>query len=198
MNQKNIHLYFVLGCTIVLMFITGNWFSTSIATETNYSKLENLLEAKRWQEADEETLRVIVQVMNVEGSGRPTWSDIKELPCQDLQRIDQLWRQYSNGKFGFRVQQQIFLDLGGQLGNEYPGQEIFIKFGDRVGWRMNGAWLSKERFIFDSQAPRGHLPAALWPGECDRGRSFWCENRELRLLTILSRDYNYGCGGTPR
>ena len=31
-------------------------------------------------------------------------------------KINQLWINYSNGKFGFSIQKQIWIELGGKLG----------------------------------------------------------------------------------
>ncbi|NJK69765.1 MAG: hypothetical protein HC789_19590 [Microcoleus sp. CSU_2_2] len=39
------------------------------------------------------------------------WLDrasIEEVSCEDLQTVDQLWVKYSNGHFGFSVQQRIY------------------------------------------------------------------------------------------
>jgi len=36
------------------------------------------------------------------------------------------------------------------------------KFGDRLQWRVNGAWISSSQINFSSSAPIGHLPAPIW------------------------------------
>ncbi|WP_375342016.1 GUN4 domain-containing protein, partial [Okeania sp. SIO3B5] len=38
--------------------------------------------------------------------------DIDNFPCEDLHTIDQLWVKYSDGKFGFSVQMEIYQILG--------------------------------------------------------------------------------------
>jgi len=68
-----------------------------------------------------------------------------------------LWMQYSNGKFGFSVQNRCWRDLKKQ----------YDAFCDRVGWRQ-GTWLPYNSLIFDTNAPEGHLPTwgrrgRLWP-----------------------------------
>jgi hypothetical protein len=78
--------------------------------------------------------------------------------------MDQLWVKYSNGKFGFSVQKQIWLDLGGKLDGE-PDRDTLRKLGDRVGWRKNNDWLwSYDSYTFSTNALPGHLPAVLWSG----------------------------------
>ncbi len=75
--------------------------------------------------------------------------------------MDQLWVKYSKGKFGFSVQKQIWLDLGGKLDGE-PDLYTFVKLSDRVGWRKNNEWLSYDNYTFSTNAPQGHLPTPAW------------------------------------
>src|SRR4028118_1572457 len=58
-----------------------------------YAQLNNLLAQGEWQEADIETLRVMLQVTRREG-----YLDeecILSFPCMDLRTINQLWVEYS-------------------------------------------------------------------------------------------------------
>ncbi|MFM6608966.1 MAG: GUN4 domain-containing protein, partial [Dolichospermum sp.] len=124
----------------------------------DYNKLRDLLKAEKWQEADKETRRVMLAVAKREEKGWFNVESIDNFPCADLRTIDQLWVKYSNGKFGFSVQQRIYQGLGGT--REFKG-EIWEKFGDKVGWRKEGSWLGYYSDItFDIKAPEGHLP--LW------------------------------------
>jgi hypothetical protein len=79
--------------------------------------------------------------------------------------MDQLWVKYSNGKFGFSVQKQIWLELGGKLDGE-SDWDTFTKLGLRVGWKKNYEWLHYDSFTFSTNALRGHLPVvpycSLW------------------------------------
>jgi hypothetical protein len=61
---------------------------------------------------------------------------LKRADCETLRTIDQLWVKYSNGKFGFSIQKQIWLDCGGKLG-EF-NLDALLRFGDRVGWIIRG------------------------------------------------------------
>jgi hypothetical protein len=72
--------------------------------------------------------------------------------------------KYSNGKFGFSVQKKIYLDeLGGT--KEYK-EKIWNEFGDRVGWRKGGTWLSYSDFTFEllDTTPVAHLPFCVCGG----------------------------------
>ena len=82
----------------------------------DYGKLEQLLAQRRWKEADRETTHLMLLVGQKNNKGFLDENDIKNFPCEDLRTIDKLWVTYSNGKFGFSVQKQIWLDCGGKIG----------------------------------------------------------------------------------
>jgi hypothetical protein len=119
----------------------------------DYRKLEDLLKRQQWKEADEETANLVRKVTNrVKDWLRD--EDIQKFPCDDLQTIDQLWVHYSNGKFGFSVQGQIYLEIGGM--EEYNERNWDI-FGSLVGWQKNNSW-NWQDINYSLQAPQGHLP----------------------------------------
>jgi hypothetical protein len=128
----------------------------SVTVPNQYQKLEKLLAAGKWKEADEETIKVMLIVANRE---KQRWLNVKSIdnfPCVDLRTIDGLWVKYSNGRFGFSVQKRIYQSLGA---NE-------IAFGDRVGWRRKvwlgmGLWKYYHELTFDITAPQAHLPGCI-------------------------------------
>jgi hypothetical protein len=135
------------------------------ARGVNYSKLQQLLAAGNWKEADEETGKVMCQVAGREKEGWLRREDIDNFPCEDLRTINQLWLNYSNGKFGFSVQKDIYESLGSTI--KYNGEiedvEVLEKFADSVGWRQGGRWLTGRQLtfnsaVFNSAVPKGHLP----------------------------------------
>jgi serine/threonine-protein kinase len=144
----------------------------------DYTKLRDLLAKQKWQEADEETAKAMLTVAGRDDLLRE--EDIDNFPCEDLRTIDRLWLKFSNGKFGFSVQKEIYQQLGGT--REFD-LDIWIKFGDTVGWRVNGCWknygeLNWRRPLRDN-TPVGHLPygARVWaiPG------------KRLERFSLLSR-----------
>ncbi|MFM5960683.1 MAG: GUN4 domain-containing protein, partial [Dolichospermum sp.] len=131
----------------------------------DYSKLRDLLKAGKWKEADEETRVIMLCVGEREREGWLNAESIDNFPCADLRTIDKLWVKYSDGRFGFSVQKRIYQGLGGT--REY-NQEIWLKFGDKVGWRRSwwrgGSWLYYSLLTFDKKAPEGHLPSVAGLG----------------------------------
>ena len=142
--------------------------SSERVVEVDYTRLENLLEAGKWKEADQETLTVMLKVA---GRGWLDAESIKKFPCTDLRTIDTLWVKYSNGHFGFSVQKKIWQSVGGQPGKYDLG--IYKKFAERVGWLKLGRrqlmqlgkkeenWVSYSEITFSINAPQGHLPGVI-------------------------------------
>lgn len=109
----------------------------------DYQKLRDLLRSAEWEAADKETNRVMCEVA---GRQKERWlnkESIDTFPCADLQTIDRLWVKYSGGKFGFSIQKQIWLSVGG---NPEASYDIYKIFCDRVGWYEP----VKENFLMSS------------------------------------------------
>ncbi|RAM49873.1 MAG: hypothetical protein C6Y22_20005 [Hapalosiphonaceae cyanobacterium JJU2] len=126
----------------------------------DYTKLRDLLNAQKWKDADYETYLVIVQAVGKKENDWFLTDELLNFSCTDLRTIDQLWLKYSNGHFGFSVQKRIYLEVGGiPDGNYY--EEAWKKFGDHIGWRVKGNWISYSQITFNTSAPNGHLPRHL-------------------------------------
>ncbi|MEA5505445.1 serine/threonine-protein kinase [Halotia wernerae UHCC 0503] len=124
--------------------------------DSEYHHLHDLLAMRKWQLADQETWALMCQAISKPIGSYLFSSDIEKLPCEDLQTIDQLWMQYSRGRFGFSVQKQIYESVNGDYG----------KFCTAIGWDI---YNSTPRFNFSWSAPQGHLPSRSWAG----GTQWW-------------------------
>ncbi|MDJ0553902.1 MAG: GUN4 domain-containing protein [Microcoleaceae cyanobacterium MO_207.B10] len=136
-------------------------------------KLRNLLATQKWKQANRETniimqkaakIRWLVKFFGVFGWGLNS-QNIKQISCTDLQTIDHLWQKYSNGKFGFSVQKQIYLNTGNNP-LEFT-KETYKRFAEKIGWKLKrnkgflGGWLLYCNLIFKNKAPQGHLPVLI-------------------------------------
>jgi uncharacterized caspase-like protein len=125
-----------------------------------YAKLRDLLAAQDWKAADQETADRMLEVMNRQRAGWLKRQDIEKFPCLDLRTIDRLWVKYSNGKFGFSVQKEIWQSCGSPT----DSNKNWKKFELRVGWRTKGVlgfgaeFFTYSQLTFDLAAPKGHLP----------------------------------------
>lgn len=144
---------------------TGRSTDDNLSSEQDidYTNLRDLLKTKQWQDADEETYRVMNQMLNGD------WAKevLLNFPCQDLRTIDRLWVKYSDGKFGFSVQKEIYVACGAALDGQYPGDKIWSKFCDRVGWKNEGKDLKYSKPIVNlNLSPAGEFPLV-------KGFSMW-------------------------
>lgn len=163
----------------------------------DYRNLKKILSEQKWREAEIETAKLLclavtnnekrLNIISESHTGY-TWlscEHILNLPSRDLNTINNLWLTYSNRKFGFTVQKEIYQGLGGT--KEFNG-EIRDKFGMSVGWRIknqdgNYFWRNSDdcHYYIDT-ALRGHLPSCLWAGIND---GWFGENRRDRLITLF-------------
>jgi hypothetical protein len=132
----------------------------SSTTGVDYSPLRQLLQQKKWKEADQKTADLMLAAAKREKEG---WIDSKsaeKFSCEDLRMIDREWLAASGGQFGFSVQLAIYKQTGNPIG-DYNSQ-AWQRFGDAVGWRVNGKWKTYSDLTWStnapSSAPKGHLP----------------------------------------
>ena len=122
----------------------------------DYSLLQQLLSEENWLSANNETGNSIVKAV-----GKTDIYDFGEIPRTDRHTIDILWRKYSNDRFGFSVQKEIyhrtkklFMDDGKLKFNDI--YKVQNEFKAIIGW-------TEVKDIYDlvfdlSSAPIGHLP----------------------------------------
>ena len=120
----------------------------------DYTKLRNLLDNKEFGKADLETLRIILWITNRQEGECLKRFDIENFPIRELYTMNQLWLAGSYGKFGFSIQQQIWIDNGGKPG--VFDEETFERFVEKV------EWAEKNKVIPDQRAKDGHLPLAFY------------------------------------
>jgi GUN4-like len=128
-------------------------------TSPSYEHLEYFLKNKQWEKADLETLYLTLYITGRATSAfRLRYEEIQEISCNDLRKLDQLWISYSNGRFGFSKQRDIYLSVGGHAGGQHE-REAWDKFGSRVGWKQSKGWITSNKMNFSSSAAVGHFPA---------------------------------------
>jgi hypothetical protein len=127
----------------------------------NYTELQDLLKAQDWKAADRVTYRLMATIMGRKEGDYFRKEELLNFPCKDLKTIDRLWGQASQGRYGFSVQKEIYIRCGGILDSQYPGDEIWEKFGREVGWYINNAWQTYDDLSWGVANIKGHLPHHL-------------------------------------
>ncbi|WP_180900084.1 GUN4 domain-containing protein [Martelella soudanensis] len=112
--------------------------------------------------ANTEASEIALILANRTNEGWLGRDDVDRLPCADILYIDRLFSEASGGRFGLSAQRDVLetLPAGGADGarlSETPDR--LVAFGDAVGWRKNGEWLTYDAMTFSPEdAPKGHLP----------------------------------------
>ncbi|MFN3360051.1 MAG: GUN4 domain-containing protein [Pseudanabaenaceae cyanobacterium] len=73
-----------------------------------YDALRSALAQGNWQQANQETWHLLCQDLGKPPGTYISKEEMGQLSCELLQTIDRLWLDYSQGKFGFSVQQELF------------------------------------------------------------------------------------------
>ncbi|MCC5634863.1 GUN4 domain-containing protein [Nostoc sp. CHAB 5844] len=139
----------------LLSNISSRVKSNSISSKRlDFTKLKTLLEALNFKEADIETDHLILRAVNKARHNLITSKDLSKLDFSIIYDIDCLWMKYSEGKFGFIVQQVIW----NMLNNQSNKFDLHI-LAESVGWLSNDKWLDYNQFTFSLEAQEGHLPS---------------------------------------
>ena len=136
-----------------------------------YDALHQQLANQEWFYADRETVRLIADIAGVSDLEELSPRDIRAFPCGELQVIDRLWTTYSNGRFGFSVQMQVYQDLGGNAESLIEeNQDLVERWGAQLGWRSGvseqnprgNRWRKCDELTFSLEAPKGCHPSRWW------------------------------------
>jgi hypothetical protein len=129
--------------------------------DLRFRDLETFLKNGQWREADQETYRLMITTVGKEEGQLLDREELLNFPCEELLAIDGLWRKYSQDRYGFSIQKEIYVKCGGQLDGSYPGDTIWKKFGEEVGWRVNSEWVGYGDLKWGGIDVPGHLPCVI-------------------------------------
>jgi hypothetical protein len=122
-----------------------------------------------WRDADILTDSVMVQAVGRKWNDWVRHHELASFPCSVLATIDNLWKHHSGDRFGFSVQRAIWRSLGMPKEPPKGDDDLERRFGDLVGWRVDGIWLDYEDYGFVVDSPLGHLPRYY----CRHPRGWW-------------------------
>ena len=134
-------------------------------TGIDYTKLRNLLKEGEWSQADLHTYKLVEQIVkSAKLNNKRTFIELKtiaEYSCSDIRTIDSLWKKYSDNRFGFSQQQEVWQSVN-QKGDF--STETWRRFATEVGWKKGEVDSSSGYLLYDQldfepdKAPAGHLP----------------------------------------
>jgi len=172
-----------------------------------YSKLDSLLQARRWKEADEETEKMIFKLLGREKVELPSGNifssaninqtmafyknclsgeDIEILPGTELRNINKLWLEHSKGRFGFSVQKRIWESIVRTEREPTTFDGCGCKeFDECVGWYVKGDWIYYSDIKYSPTAPPGHLPIKVMLNQ----HSTKCDCDQSLFRVFMKRQY---------
>jgi hypothetical protein len=119
--------------------------------QVDYHDIQAALVQQDFELADRLTLQKMCALAG-ENAVKRKWlyfTEVTQFPTLDLQTLDQLWLIYSEGRFGFSKQREIWLGVG----------KNWEKFWPRIAWKKENIWTRYPgEFIWSLDAPVGHLP----------------------------------------
>ncbi len=119
--------------------------------DLDYTPLQQLLIEQDFEAADRLTLQILCQLAGDTAVQRKWlyFTDVDRFPIADMRTIDSLWRTYSEQKFGFSIQREIWLSVG----------KNWDKLWTKINWKTDNHWTRyPQEFKWSLAAPKGHLP----------------------------------------
>ncbi|MGK7889689.1 MAG: GUN4 N-terminal ARM-like repeat domain-containing protein [Leptolyngbyaceae cyanobacterium] len=140
----------------VQVFLSEHWGEKGLVPlpserGIDYSPIQQALVHKQYEEADRLTLQKMCELAGPIAARRKWlyFSDVDQFPIADLHVIDHLWRVYSEDKFGFSIQRELWLN----------SKKDWERLWPKIGWKSDNGWTRyPNEFTWDLSAPRGHLP----------------------------------------
>lgn len=123
------------------------------------ANLEELLAHQQWQAASDFTWKIF-------NPQEENTVDIEPISCTTIDNVDRLWTSYSDGRYGFSVQREVWQEIAGKQSPTTDdaedtadaadaADEVWPLFYDRIGWD-----LSPEEAIATKK--RGYFPVSDW------------------------------------
>ena len=120
--------------------------------DIDYSELQQYLIERDYQKADKLTMEKLCELAGERAIARKWvyFTEVSQFSVTDLQTIDALWRLYSEDKFGWSKQHELWMRLG----------KDWERLWTQLIWKSSeGKWTRYPgEFIWDLSAPVGHLP----------------------------------------
>jgi hypothetical protein len=158
----------------------------SSASDIDYRRLRNLLAVKRFDLANKETSIILSKLTysysEYHNSNFMARNDINldilsNIPCTDLMTMDRLWIKYSEGRFGFSIQFEIWRRIYQQKLEErrnYCERERILQseetlyaiaeVGSFITTREAFGWTPNEGYSGYPKYPPSTLPHGYYPG----------------------------------
>lgn len=117
----------------------------------DYLLLQTHLISQDFKVADRLTLEKLCELAGPAAIKRKWiyFTEVESFPIEDLRTLNTLWSVYSQGKFGFSAQRELWLGVG----------QNWDLLWEKIAWKRGNLWTRYPgEFIWNLSAPLGHLP----------------------------------------
>jgi GUN4-like len=158
-----------------------------------YQRLIYLLKTARWREGDEETVRIVKNLMppNVRRN-RCADIDVDEISRKQLQTINRIWLEASGGRFGLSVQKHIWIKIHALDKNKkyMMDKSRYDVFTEAVGWSNDRGLIYHVDFDYKITSCKGYLPAKILLLETYNPGSNYCRLSNCLFDDFMKREYS--------
>ena len=117
----------------------------------DYQELQRLLAHQDYEAADRLTTQKLCELAGRDAVERKWvyFTETDRMPIADLRAIDGFWRAYSEDRFGFSRQREIWLGVN----------QNWERLWEKLDWKAGNIWTRYPgEFTWSLSAPLGHLP----------------------------------------
>lgn len=126
----------------------------------DFTVLKEALAAGKFEEADEIQRQLLVELSGeaAKARGWVYFTEVPNIPVEDMKAMDDLWKEHSDKKFGYSIQKQKWLKAKSQWTPFF--REIDWVTGESDEYRRwTALGQNGNTFIYDAkEAKAGHLP----------------------------------------
>ena len=134
------------------------WIS---ATGINYGTFNYLLSSRHWYAADQEMVPLMLKMIQCSGEAGLTPRGLEAIAAEDLQLLDRLWMQHSDGQFGLSPQRQLWRSWRQRGANGTGDGDNWLELWRSLTWHLGKDWFQYPKISL----AQGQLPFWIWHGQ---------------------------------
>ncbi|NJM45925.1 MAG: hypothetical protein HC860_06885 [Alkalinema sp. RU_4_3] len=152
--------------SIFLLGLSGQAASHRLfKPQIQYKTLEQQLKSGQWMAANAETQRLVIEIAQsqdqpVIGHDWLTTSAVSTFPCEAIKQIDRLWKNHSQGRYGFTSQLNLWPDALDYGSLESKGDR-WAAFSKTISWNEAAPVLDENAKFPEAPLTSGALPKPI-------------------------------------
>jgi GUN4-like len=151
---------------VSLLGLSGQAASHSLfKPKIQYRELEQQLKDSQWMAANAETARLVIEIAQTQdqpviGHDWLTTNAVSTFPCGAIQTIDRLWKNHSQGRYGFTSQLNLWQEALDYSSLEKTGDR-WAAFSKTLSWNEAAPVLDENARFPEAPRTSGALPKPI-------------------------------------